>query len=285
MDAIVLPGQLPGRFDFFSGYWYNRQKGGMAVKVVTLAENTACREDLAAEHGLSLYIETGGCRILFDFGQTDAFLRNAEKLGVDLRRVDLAVLSHGHNDHGGGLARFLQINASAPVYLSRHAFEPHFSRSGSFIGLDPSLADSSRLIFTDGSLDISDELSICSCGAPPEDASGQTVLENGVLRPETFRHEQYLLVREQGKRILFSGCSHKGIGQIAEAFRPDVLVGGFHLLHTPEETRLRAAAERLLQCPTVYYTGHCTGQAQFDYLKEQMGPRLRAFHTGSVLLL
>ena len=66
------------------------------MKLTVLAENTACREDVTAQHGLSLYIETGDKKILFDMGQTDAFAKNAERLGADLSQVDLAVLSHGH---------------------------------------------------------------------------------------------------------------------------------------------------------------------------------------------
>lgn len=54
------------------------------MKIVTLMENTACDETLAAEHGLSLYIETGAHTILFDAGASGAFVDNAEKLGVDL---------------------------------------------------------------------------------------------------------------------------------------------------------------------------------------------------------
>ena len=63
------------------------------MKLVTLIENTSGREDLAREHGLSLYLETGAHRILFDMGQSGAFADNAEKLGVDLRGVDIAILS------------------------------------------------------------------------------------------------------------------------------------------------------------------------------------------------
>ena len=94
------------------------------MKVVTLMENTVCREGFRCEHGLSLYLETGNHKILFDAGQSAAFAENAEKLGVDLSKVDFAVLSHGHYDHGGGLGKFLQIHPKAPVYVSRYAFEP-----------------------------------------------------------------------------------------------------------------------------------------------------------------
>ena len=104
-------------------------------------------------------------------------------------------------------------------------------------------------------------------------------------KPEDFRHEQYLLVEEKGKRILISGCSHKGIVAIAEHFRPDILVGGFHFMKTEEEGILRAAAERLMELNCVYYTGHCTGEKQFAFLKTLMGDQLQSVSTGSCLEL
>ena len=69
------------------------------MKVTTLMENTACAERYAAEHGLSLFIETKKINILFDSGSSEAFADNAEKLGVDLGTTDIAILSHGHYDH------------------------------------------------------------------------------------------------------------------------------------------------------------------------------------------
>lgn len=92
----------------------------------------------AFEHGLSLYLEGKGHRILFDTGQSENFAVNAKRLGVDLAAVDLAILSHGHYDHGGGLKRFLELNQKAPVYLSVYAFEPHFNGVKD-IGIDPKL--------------------------------------------------------------------------------------------------------------------------------------------------
>ncbi|MBO5230600.1 MAG: MBL fold metallo-hydrolase [Clostridia bacterium] len=72
----------------------------MIVKV--LCENTSLCDSFGCEHGLSLYIESGERKILFDMGQTNLFEANAEKLGIDLAEIDFAVLSHGHYDHSGG---------------------------------------------------------------------------------------------------------------------------------------------------------------------------------------
>lgn len=77
----------------------------MLIKV--LIENTAISKDFGCEHGLSLYIETGDRKILFDVGASELFLENAKKLGVDVSDVDYLVISHGHYDHGGGLRAFL----------------------------------------------------------------------------------------------------------------------------------------------------------------------------------
>lgn len=260
------------------------------MKFWTLIENTSCDETLTAEHGLSLYLETCGKKILFDAGQTAAFWENAEKLGLDLAAVDLAVLSHGHYDHSGGLTRFLECNNHAPVYLSRYAFEGHYNASDAYIGVDRALQNSDRLVFCGDELELAPGLTVFSCNdrecSVPLDHAGLQMDGARGLRPDDFRHEQYLLIEEEGKRILISGCSHKGILNIARWFRPDVLIGGFHFMKMdPEDPRLEEAARALLELPTVYYTGHCTGEAQFARLKTWMGDRLHAISAGTTVEL
>jgi 7,8-dihydropterin-6-yl-methyl-4-(beta-D-ribofuranosyl)aminobenzene 5'-phosphate synthase len=56
-----------------------------------------------AEPALSIFIEEGENRILFDAGYSDAFLVNARRKGIDLLHLDWIVLSHGHFDHTWGL--------------------------------------------------------------------------------------------------------------------------------------------------------------------------------------
>ena len=103
------------------------------MKIVTLIENTACCEAFSCEHGLSLYIETEHHKILFDAGQTGAFADNAQKLGIDLAAVDIAVLSHGHYDHSGGMERFLEINQKAKIYVNQNAVKPHYNGAGGYL--------------------------------------------------------------------------------------------------------------------------------------------------------
>lgn len=261
------------------------------MRVVTLIENTSCSENYECEHGLSFYVETGDHKILFDAGQTDAFARNAEKMGIDLTQVDIAILSHGHFDHGGGLKTFLEINKTAPVYLHRDAFAPNQNAQGKDIGLNPELQSSDRLIYTDDSLELVPGITLCSCNdrvrPVPTDSAGIQVKKDGLWQPDRFLHEQYLLIEADGKRICFSGCSHKGILNIMHWFSPDVLFGGFHFMKIEPvgegANRLAEAATELLRYPTIYYTGHCTGEVQFAFLKERMGDRLHALSAGTVL--
>ena len=87
-------------------------------------------EGLLCEHGLSLVIEHEGHSILLDAGSSAALLDNAARLGVDLSRVDAAVLSHGHYDHSGGFCAFFQRNPSAPLYLREEAAQPSYVLRG-----------------------------------------------------------------------------------------------------------------------------------------------------------
>lgn len=264
------------------------------MKISVLMENNSEKPELTAEHGLSLLIETKRHTILFDTGQTGAFADNAVKMGIDLKKVDMAVLSHGHYDHGGGLERFFTINDTAKVYVSQFAFLPYYHGSERYIGLDPALNRRDRLIFTDDEMKIDENLSLYSCNRKktvvPIESYGLTACLNGEFRDDRFRHEQYLLIEEDGKKVLISGCSHKGIINIVNWFQPDVLVGGFHFMKldpevTEDRKKLISQAEELLKYPTKYYTGHCTGAAQYDLIREKMGDRLDSIHAGKVLVI
>jgi 7,8-dihydropterin-6-yl-methyl-4-(beta-D-ribofuranosyl)aminobenzene 5'-phosphate synthase len=253
------------------------------MKIVSLLENTPGRPDMETEHGLSLYIETRGRRLLFDMGQTDLFIRNAARLGIDLSAVDTAVISHGHNDHGGGLEAFLAVNDHAPVFIHQDAFTPHYNGAGKYIGLEPSLCGHPRLRMTGDRTDLGDGMTLMTCNGLERPNSlghfGLTEQVGDTLVPDDFRHEQYLLIREGDRRFLISGCTHKGILDVTEWFAPDVLVGGFHVSKMPLDGGLDRIAKTLNTYPTLFYTCHCTGEAQFAYMQARM-PKLRYLACG-----
>ncbi len=258
------------------------------MRIVCLAENTASDERFGAEHGLSLYIETAHRHILFDMGQSSLFAKNASQLGVDLRNVDTAIVSHGHYDHGGGLSCFLSLNAHAPVYISQHAFEPHFNADNRYIGLDTTLASNERLRFTDGVLALGDGLTLYATaldiGSLAHGSAGLTTEHDGQRTADDFRHEQYLLIEEDGNRVLISGCSHRGILEITEHFKPDVLIGGFHISKLPADYVTEHYGAVLNKYDTAFYTCHCTGVPQFEALASVM-PRLRYLASGQTVTL
>ena len=92
------------------------------MRISVLCEDSPLCSRFEAEHGLSFLIQTEKNKILFDAGQSDLFLRNAEKLGEKLQDVDIVILSHGHYDHGNGLEYFMQRNSRAKIYVHPLAF-------------------------------------------------------------------------------------------------------------------------------------------------------------------
>lgn len=243
------------------------------MKIISLSENTS-KIGFGTEHGLSLYIEADNKKILFDFGASSLFHKNAQLLGIDLSAIDFAVLSHGHNDHGGGLKYFLDINDRAPVYINSHAFEPHYNAKGEYIGLDTELKSSNRLVFIENELNINDYLTVFNCNnlcpVAPINNCGHTYIKNGVSLPEDYCHEQYLLIKEKENRVLISGCSHKGILNIMDWVKPTHLIGGFHFSKLPLDTELKDSTKKLGEYGTKYFTCHCTGEKQFEFMKNHV---------------
>ena len=201
------------------------------MRITALSENTS-QTGLCAEHGLCLYIETQRHKILFDFGASGNFLKNAEKLGIDLGMVDIAFLSHGHYDHGGGLETFLDVNKIANIYMHEQAFEPHFNGRNEYIGLDPTLDGHPRFIKVREDIRIDSELSFVTLPARkvPIETSGLKVKRGKYMENEKFEHEMYLQIREGYKNYLISGCSHKGLINLIYDFRFDAMIGGFHFM-------------------------------------------------------
>lgn len=96
------------------------------AEITVLVENRVSAANLRAENGLSLHVATPEGNYLFDTGMSDAFLHNAEVLGIDLEKVDKIVFSHGHKDHTGGIYYYLDKYKKATVICHYNIFNRRF---------------------------------------------------------------------------------------------------------------------------------------------------------------
>src|SRR5215813_6973892 len=86
-------------------------------RITILHDSFGRRGDLRKDWGFAALVEFGGRRILFDAGNdARTFAENTDSLGVDLRSLDFAVISHRHGDHTSGLDHLLRVNPTIAVY-------------------------------------------------------------------------------------------------------------------------------------------------------------------------
>lgn len=271
------------------------------MKIISLVDNKSNKIGLRYEHGLSLYIETKKHKLLFDLGAGTLFADNALSLGIDLKVIDTVIISHGHYDHGGGLAKFLSINDKAIVYIKKQAFADYYSERTSgtaYIGLDKALSQNPRFVFTDDDMTIDDELELFSDVKITDERFSLNkklkVKIGNELLEDDFKHEQNLIIKSSGKRILVAGCAHNGITNIIRKFidivgsSPDYVIAGFHLSNpasgkNEEDAMIYALADKLNEWNTEYFTCHCTGVEPFEKLKEKLNNKLDYLAAGDII--
>lgn len=250
--------------------------------------------EITGEWGLSIYIEYADAKILLDAGGSDLFAGNADKLGVNIKEVDCAVLSHAHYDHSGGMKRFFEINDSAKFYL-RGAPRCYFKKFifHKYIGISKKVMEqyADRIVFVSGDYKLCEGVYLI-----PHHTKGLEVIgkqekmyqrTKSGWKPDDFSHEQSLVFDTEKGLVIFNSCSHGGatniINEVADIF-PDKkvygLIGGFHLYNKPEKD-IRELANRIKETGIQYVcTGHCTRNKAYGILKEELGDILHQLHVG-----
>lgn len=263
---------------------------------------------LIGEHGLSLHIDLDGRRLLFDTGQSGAFMDNASRLSIDISGVDAVIVSHGHYDHGGGLPRFFEINGRAPVYLKKGADGEARAKVGPLplikIGIEAEVfaAHAARFHFIKDEREILPGVWLLTDlpHTHPAPAGNRRLLvrRDGRLLRDDFAHELMMVIEDDGELVVFTGCAHRGIqNMIAAAMtrfpgRPiKALFGGFHLAKPVVDT-LSESKERIAELARwisretpvqKIYTGHCTGRQAYTLLKEILGDKIDYLAAGAVV--
>jgi len=269
------------------------------MKITILVDNRIARSELRAEHGLALWIESEGKRILFDTGQGGALEKNARILGVDLGKTDIVVLSHGHYDHSGGMALVMKRAENSELYCHPGVILPRYSISDgiatpvhmpqpSLVALDRLLPPHMHWLQQPQMLSAQIGLS----GPIPrktsyEDTGGPFYLDPQGKRPDLLSDDLALWIETGSGLVVCVGCSHAGlvntlnhIRRLNDGYKIRAVIGGFHLRHASSDRLSQTiAALRQLE-PDLVVPCHCSGEHAVAVLRNALGERISSGAAG-----
>jgi len=273
------------------------------IKINVLLENHSIDTQYETKHGLSILMEHNGNTVLLDVGPDTKFADNAVKMKVDLKKVNYLFLSHNHNDHTGGINKFIEINDSAPIYLMDNIDNNYYLKLLVFyksIGLKLFEKNRSRVIRVTDDMIIDNKIfflhNIFSEYRKPIINKKLYKKENNKIVNDTFDHEGILVLEDDNELVVFNSCSHNGILNAIETVKTKIpnkairsYVGGLHLF-SPRIMRgkeynkyLDDLISKLKGFDITIYTGHCTGKFALDCMKDKLGEMVREINTGMEL--
>lgn len=252
---------------------------------VLIDNNTLIDRYFYGEPGVSYFIQDGNTSVLFDTGYSDAFIKNAYKMNLDLTSIDSVIISHGHIDHTWGLFHLIQLHSETA--LKNHNFRKPSLVAHPSAFMQKKVSEDEEI----GSMIAEDTLSRhfnMTLSKEPLWLTDKLIFLGEIDRQNTFENkipigkticngkeiDDYLLddsalvYKSQQGLVIITGCSHSGICNIIahakKVCRDDRIIdiiGGFHLLDAPLNT-LSLTAEYIKQNNVRnLHAGHCTDLA------------------------
>jgi len=262
---------------------------GMDVNVKVLVDDVRPKAGLDSEHGLSLWIEYKEKRILFDTGQSDILLQNAKKIGVDLTRTDVIILSHGHYDHTGGLCAVLKVVPDAVIYAHPAAVEPKYSckegkvRPIGMSALTRQAINNHKIVWTEKPFNLCEGITLT--GQIPrkssfEDVGGAFFIDKNCRKPDNLLDDQALFIESSKGLVVVLGCAHSGIvntldyiSRLTHQSKIYAIIGGMHLVDASDD-RIRHTIEALKRYDIEKIVPlHCTGTRATEFLFAAFGDK------------
>jgi len=244
---------------------------------VLVDNNTLFSKFYYAEPGWSAYIECDNKNILFDTGYSGVFIKNAEKMGIDLCNLDYIVFSHGHIDHSWGLKYLLELYKNnkykkPTLIANKNVFDEKINDIGEQIGIDISEEEVQSFIninLTDDCLKITDNLMYLGYINRDFDPNsnipfGKTKI-GGRLQADYILDDTALVYKNDEGIVIITGCSHSGITNIIENSKKATereniidIIGGFHLFKNNPEQINNVKDYLQKECIKTIHPCHCT---------------------------
>jgi 7,8-dihydropterin-6-yl-methyl-4-(beta-D-ribofuranosyl)aminobenzene 5'-phosphate synthase len=268
-------------------------------RVTILVDNEAAT-GLLPTHGFAAWVEVAGRHLLFDTGQPTALEVNAARLGIDLGRTDVLVLSHGHYDHTGGLASVVARARGMEVFAHPAAVGPHYSvRQGIARSIAMPAPSRQALESLSAGVRWTTETTWLSAdvglsGPIPrrtgyEDVGGPFFLDPQGNAPDPLPDDLALWVRTARGLVVLVGCCHAGVVntarhalEVSGEERLHAILGGFHLSAASEERLARTLTDLAELNPDLIVPCHCTGKRALQRLAERFGERVVPGFAGAV---
>ncbi len=276
----------------------------MGFKITTLIENSPGDNTLLwNEHGLSMYIEIDEMNILFDTGQSGRLIQNAEKLNINLNKLDYVILSHGHYDHSGGFKKLLeQINTPFKLIVGSRFFDKKYK-----------LTQKKEYRFIGNSFD---ELYVKNQGISIEYVCSDVfyISENIIVfsnfmknnnfeklntdfcikredkyEVDIFSDEIVLGIKSERGLFVILGCSHVGVVNILETIAKQTgmeiygIVGGTHLVDASENRLDKTISYLKKKNIQLIGLSHCTGENGEKKLQETLDTIFFSNNTGNII--
>ncbi|MGB5555641.1 MAG: MBL fold metallo-hydrolase [Flavobacteriaceae bacterium] len=272
------------------------------------------------DFGFSCLVDYNGKIVLFDSG-TDAkiFEQNIKALKIDLTKVDVVIVSHGHYDHIGGLDYLLGINPNVKIYLPNDFFSLGAPIKFPFKETEPEVGKTlpKDEQYFRGEKVVEGMVTVPTGRFWKSNAEFLTeakeVIPGLTIIPTTSKlmgtyikyppfgeeHPQFIGMPELSATfatkkgsILISGCSHSTIETIiqeAEKISGDsvyLVLGGFHLIPYDRDY-IEALAKSMHDTHHIELVApaHCTGQLAFSIFKQKFGSNDLFFGLGQTLRL
>jgi 7,8-dihydropterin-6-yl-methyl-4-(beta-D-ribofuranosyl)aminobenzene 5'-phosphate synthase len=217
------------------------------MTISVIYNNVDFNKMITSAWGMSCFIEGLEKTILFDTGGDGSILlSNMYKMRIKPEKIDIVFLSHIHEDHTGGLWKFLEVNPHVIVYLPS-SFPENFKQRIKNKG--------GRLVEVVRPIEI----------FPGAYSTGE--LGNSI-------REQSLVLKTKQGLIIITGCSHPGIVTIANTAtqicqeKIYLIMGGFHLGSANAIEIKKIINELKALGVEKIAPSHCTGERAINYFKD-----------------